>query len=450
MNELDYGGDLGALIGYSKQSGIGALLQVGSYQNIVDIEHDQTHEYRSSIQLGIGTNIDQSVNRQIWNRLVAELLTADDINLLRDNWDVAPSDLEPLLPIEVEMVHEVLEYAYAEPKLPNPIINCLDIEFKNARFAFPLFLDGFIFENLKFVNCDFGEEFSLDSAKILGSLSFERCNFSKNAYFSSMHVGSRQGGVAEFVECQFKGDTEIGSSHFKNEACFTDTSFFGETTFHSSIFRYRVLCINTQFKSTTSFENVSFMREAPHMFAASIHENTNFDGALWPTYGKGIDAHQNVRNYERLKLIMGSQGKFRQEHKFLRLEMKSHEAAEGFASSIPSLFFGFFSNYGWSYTRPIWSILAIGLLGWTLLTYLVCDANFTMSIPAGSCTQSMLAVSFSNMFSFLGLGRTFLKDEIDLVSVSSLAEIASVVQFILGPMMIFFFGLALRNRFRMK
>ena len=58
------------------------------------------------------------------------------------------------------------------------------------------------------------------------------------------------------------------------------------------------------------------------------------------------------------------------------------------------------------------------------------------------------ALSVSNVFGFLGLSRTFLVDEIKTLTAAS--EIVSATQTILGLILFFLLGLALRNWFRIK
>ena len=52
------------------------------------------------------------------------------------------------------------------------------------------------------------------------------------------------------------------------------------------------------------------------------------------------------------------------------------------------------------------------------------------------------------MFGFLGFSRTFLSDEIK--TLTAFSEVVSATQTIVGLILFFLLGLALRNRFRIK
>ena len=129
--------------------------------------------------------------------------------------------------------------------------------------------------------------------------------------------------------------------------------------------------------------------------------------------------------------------------------MKCQEAIDGFPTAIPSRFFCILSDYGWSYWRPL---VALGLafyVGWLLLAGSVCQSEVGIGLVP-ECSRSMLPVSFSNLFSFLGLSKSILSDEFALLAPHPWAEVIATIQMIFGPIILFFFFLALRNRFRMK
>jgi hypothetical protein len=61
---------------------------------------------------------------------------------------------------------------------------------------------------------------------------------------------------------------------------------------------------------------------------------------------------------------------------------------------------------------------------------------------------SSFGLSFANMFSFLGLQRTFFEDE--LGEMNGALQFIAGVQTFMGFVLLFFLGLGLRNRFRLK
>ena len=60
-----------------------------------------------------------------------------------------------------------------------------------------------------------------------------------------------------------------------------------------------------------------------------------------------------------------------------------------------------------------------------------------------------VALSFANIFSFLPIKREIMTPEM-IAGLSNLAQIVGVAQSLLGGILLFLLGLALRNRFRMR
>ena len=67
-----------------------------------------------------------------------------------------------------------------------------------------------------------------------------------------------------------------------------------------------------------------------------------------------------------------------------------------------------------------------------------------------NCGWDALAMSISNTFGFLGLGRVLLREELLALNDYPWLELVAGMQFFLGPVFLFFLGLALRNRYRMR
>jgi hypothetical protein len=103
------------------------------------------------------------------------------------------------------------------------------------------------------------------------------------------------------------------------------------------------------------------------------------------------------------------------------------------------MLYGLLSNYGRSYLRPL-----LGLL----VTFV---AGAVEMLPRLGLTKCCLAVglSFANTFSVLG----FRKDLIDPHVIDGLSvalSVIAVLQTVAGIVFLFLFGLAIRNRFRIK
>jgi hypothetical protein len=135
---------------------------------------------------------------------------------------------------------------------------------------------------------------------------------------------------------------------------------------------------------------------------------------------------------------------------FLQLEMKSQERAEGFIQSLPSRLFRYFSDYGWSYVRPVVALIIVWAAAGSYFAASKCGDALSHGADSYSCWLEAFALSFANLFAFLGIGRTLLPDEIAELDGVWWAEAVAGMQMIVGPILIFFVLLAFRNRFRMK
>ncbi|MEM6590059.1 MAG: pentapeptide repeat-containing protein [Pseudomonadota bacterium] len=430
-------------------NGVGALLFAGFYQDVIDF--DDGLKDGSPNGFDYEHSMAHALSRRIWNKLIGELLSDQEKDRLVTAGLVPVEELEDFTADEKEIVLRILDAIQSIDRPPQQasLIDLMTVSFASVNLPHEFILEGYVFGKLSFEDCQTRYDFSLRGSVILGSLTIKNCVFDDDADLSDVRLLGG-GGVLNLSGSTFNGLTVVADATILTEAIFVGSRFLGVTSFRGTSFYDRALFHNTVFGNATDFAHVRFYREAPHFFGAQVHEDTNFAAVQWPTFGKGIDEVQNVRCYERLKLLMGSQGKFRQEHEFLRLEMKSHEAAEGWIGSLPSKVFGLFSNYGWSYRRPLFFLTLLGLFGYLAFSSIICDPQSAQDFIHDQCPRKMLGLSFSNLFSFLGLNRSILKEEADLIAASKNAEGIAVVQFILGPVFLFFFGLALRNRFRMK
>ncbi len=191
------------------------------------------------------------------------------------------------------------------------------------------------------------------------------------------------------------------------------------------------------------------------LFSVDLHEDTTWLVKSWPPVPEDPRAaYDHRRAYERLKLLMDAQKKTHDEHMFHRMELKCTESEDGFPANVPSQLYGLVSGYGWSFMRPALGLAAVMVLGWFWMgLWFAISGQCPEPLGGprvGGCVWSSLGVSISNTFGFLGLGRTVLKDEIEAFDDFGWFEIGAGLQFFLGPVLLFFLFLALRNRYRMR
>ena len=201
-------------------------------------------------------------------------------------------------------------------------------------------------------------------------------------------------------------------------------------------------------KSTTDFTNVKFARP-PEFFGAKLHEGTTWRGVTWPVSPELARAAEYVEAYERLKFEMDRLKKHGAELDFFALELQCQRVALGFWKGLPIALYGALCGHGRYYMRPLGILLIVVILGavpirahfgggWSFATF--------TEHPIGG---GALDLSFANTFSFLGIR----KDLIDpglLQGLPGWLKVVATIQTILGIVLLFLFGLGIRNRFRIK
>jgi len=316
----------------------------------------------------------------------------------------------------------------------------------DAYFGSAAFSGYAFFESAAFLGYAYFE-----SAAFSGYADFGSAAFSGYAYFGSAAFL----GYADFESAAFSGNADFRSAAFSGDADFERAAFAGYADFARAAFSERADFTSAKLSSSVDFEGVIFESEPPKFFGAELHEDTTWLVKAWPPMpSEARAAYDHRRAYERLKLLMDGQKKTHDEHMFHRLELRCREVEEGWPANIPSRLFGLISGYGWSLKRPCIALGGVIALGWLWMGVWFARSETCPDAMGGpevwGCLWSALGVSVSNTFGFLGLGRQVLSDEIASLNDFGWFEIGAGVQFFLGPILLFFLFLALRNRYRMR
>ncbi|WP_375697897.1 hypothetical protein [Pseudophaeobacter sp. TrK17] len=117
---------------------------------------------------------------------------------------------------------------------------------------------------------------------------------------------------------------------------------------------------------------------------------------------------------------------------------------------LPYLLFGLFSDYGYSMARPaLWlaGLWAFGFVAfWGYLMGCCVPAPLEeVSAPMGSA----MGLSFSNLFPLFGFGRVFFGAEF-MASLPPVLKLLAGFQTVASLPLLFFLGLGLRQRFRLR
>ena len=408
-------------------------------------------------------------NQRYFNGWMAQALTEDDKQRLINQGCATAEDLAPLTDAEKREIARQLGTRCPEAARPDPSKSLVDLA--SCAFAAQLVCSGFIFPggasfryarfkgDANFEHATFLRDTDFDDTDFLRGTNFQAAKFEEGAYFRRAEF-SRDAlfqqaifqEATRFLFAELKQDAHFQQAAFQAIADFEGATFTGHAFFNHATFSRASVFRNAKFKSPTKFENVTFDREhasPPQFSGATLHEETRWDGIkTWPLPGSGHNPADFILAYEKLKHLMDDQKKLDSEHMFHKLELQSKAIAEtGTLASFASWLYRILSDYGWSIQRPAIGLGIVFALGWILIyADQISEQRFGDGEFLGGWTYG--AVSLSNVFGFLGLGGTFLAD--DLKTLTGFSQVVSGLQTFFSLILIFLLGLALRNRFRIK
>jgi hypothetical protein len=147
--------------------------------------------------------------------------------------------------------------------------------------------------------------------------------------------------------------------------------------------------------------------------------------------GRYIDA------YACLKLEMDRLKKHEDELDFFAFELQSRRVLLGrWGWGLPIWLYGLLCDYGRSYLRPLVALFVVSVIG--ALAFWFFDAR---------TYGEALGLSVANALNVFGFRRDF---GLTIDTPLSWLELMSAIQTILGTILVFLFGLGIRNKFRMK
>jgi hypothetical protein len=128
--------------------------------------------------------------------------------------------------------------------------------------------------------------------------------------------------------------------------------------------------------------------------------------------------------------------KHEDELKFFAREMEARRVLLGPVRGLPIALYGLLSGYSRSYVRPLVALFVVAAIGAGAFWYF--DAR---------TYGEALGLSAANTLNVFGFRRNF---GLSIDTPFACLEVVSAVQTILGTILLFLFGLGVRNKFRMK
>jgi len=247
-------------------------------------------------------------------------------------------------------------------------------------------------------------------------------------------------GIATFVAATFGEDTRFGYATFNGFTYFPEAHFGTPGTDHPVSFT------DCQFLKPTNFRNAVFHSRYPDLSGAVLHDKTEFTAKPenWPL-STAQSAEEAKAACARIRHAIAKQGLPEEEHFFYRREM-------GFACRIgpvwqrlPYRLFGLLSDFGYSIQRPVEALLLL----WVWPAVFFFGHAQTGRLADSPEIGRALALSFANIFNFLGFHRTFFAPDV-MQRLPAALQVLSGFQMLAGVALLFFLGLGLRTRFRLR
>lgn len=362
-----------------------------------------------------------------------------------------------------------------------------DREFRVEGFIFPSeahfqaakFLKSVGFASAIFVRaanfCDatFSDEAHYRSTTFWGAASFHHAIFSSNAFFggatfkenphaltgprADFHAATFKGPVS-FIGAIFSYPAQFSRADFKGEAEFVGTDFhsanFSSVTFSDTVsflragFSGEALYENAVMKSTTSFSGARFPNVPPAFFGAKLHQDTDWHGINWPAAPKHeLEAVKFIRAYECLKQEMDRLKKHEDELNFFARELGCRRVLVGPLRGLPIALYSWLCDYGRSYVRPLSGLLMTVLVG--AAPFWQHFHKYEYGLSTSKAFGLSAGLSLANTFGVFGFRKELVAQGV-VEGLTNLLTMIAAFQTILGAVLLFLLGLALRNRFRIK
>ncbi len=337
-------------------------------------------------------------------------------------------------------------------------------DLQKLHFENPLRLEQFAFFNLvDFYGCTFALGLAAQKALFSGPSSFTRGSFLKAAGFQSATFD----GAASFLTCDFQelagfhrtrfnADTEFAEAEFVKGVDFESATFAGFTHFQSAKFlasdekgRQKLDFVDCNFEKPANFLRARFVSKYPNLVGSLVHERSLFSASpeFWPEHPKQ-DLTQARASCGTIRHILGQQGQAEEEHFFFRREMGFAGQIGGWWWRLPYRAFGAFSDYGYSIAKPAFCLIGL-LIAAAMVNHVVLQWGASMGNDADYHPAQAFGLSFANLFPVFGLHKLWFTAEF-LTGLNGWLKFLGGVETVFSLPLLFFLGLGLRTRFRLR
>ena len=409
---------------------------------------------------------DHEENKRLWNGYQKYLLRPNIDEYQRQMENPEFADIVDLSDAEIHSIQTRIQNLPKRMKYPDKIdfesiVNVIEerVVFSGFYFAFST--------NFRGVICN--EPAAFVQAVFAGSVNFHRAQFAVvNFYgtkFQFAEFSLTQFGVApafnhsQFVFANFAG-AQLGHVYFKqarfgtlcfSSAQFKSASFEGTEFSDFVIFDNQDDAVNA---APLKFKGAKFFKHPPRFFGRTLHEDTDWTGVTLPNAEAQAALSRDLleddkRAYEQLRIKCGALGKVEDEHMFFRREMELTGHLSPWYTRVTYWLYHLVSDYGHSYWRPIAGMGGLWYL-WSLFyaLHFMARDQLHLCMDRVELLRSAMGLSFANIFAVFGFYRRFPSDL--LADPTFVTVLLTVSETLLGFVFLFFLGLGLRTRFRLR
>jgi uncharacterized protein YjbI with pentapeptide repeats len=414
---------------------------------------------------------DHEENKRLWNGYQKYLLRPNTDEYQRQMENPKFVDIVDLSDAEIHSIQTEI------PDLPKEMVwfNTISLSTGIAEIKTDLTSDGFYFAFAVFIqNTTFKGLLTLEHAQFAAGLSAIECVFENDLNA----IGASFGSFTMFMECRFIERTYFQGAKFEtanfdqakfNDICaFDNAKFAGRAFFTDSIFTNSANFDSVEFHDVTSFnlaaassaavslsfKDAKFFEHPPRFFGRALHEDTDWTGVKLPNAEAQAAPpryllEDDKRAYEQLRIKCGALGKVEDEHMFFRREMELTGRLSPWYTRATYWLYHLVSDYGYSYWRPIAGMVGVWYF-WSIFyaLHFMARDQLHLCMDRVELLRSAMGLSFANIFAVFGFYRRFPSDL--LVDPTVVTVLLTVSETLLGFVFLFFLGLGLRTRFRLR
>lgn len=358
------------------------------------------------------------------------------------------------------------------------------IALHHGRFSVGLAMAGARTERLSSERAKVKGTLDLNGAAITGPVQLEHIEPLENAKWNLWAVDLKVSGNTVLTDTQVNGDLTLNSARFgadfvapglkvhenadlggirvEGMVNLTKAVFHKSAKFHMATFAGRTFLDEARFEAGTadevSFRDSHFKQPAtfrgavfrnlyPDLTGTLLHDKTEISARpdCWPK--SASPTLERVRETcAALRHSMNRQGQPEAEHFFYRREMQFAGQIGTIWQRLPYLIFGWLSDFGYSIERPLWALF------WFWLPPAILFCSFWITGDPSHDLKELgrgMAFSFANLFTVFGLHKLWFSATW-LEHLWWPMKLLGGVQTVFSLPLLFFLGLGLRTRFRLR